>query len=147
MKNILSIVCVLFMFCVVVFTACEYEALQIDEESTERQIESWSLVKYIPSAFFPEQFQALEEGQIVWDFDMDAQSLDISIEEVEKIDGLPFPGSYQFELEEHACNYDDNQYISIEGRQYGLMITDYIDNDSLIITDACVDGHVILFVK
>jgi len=88
-----------------------------------------------------------EEGQIVWDMDMEVQSLDITIEEVEKIENLPYPGSYQFELVEHSCNYDDNQYLSVEGREYGLMITDYVDNDSLIITNACVDGHIILFVR
>lgn len=148
MKNKLSIVCVSFMCCMLlVFSSCEYEALQTNEQNTERTASSWSLATYTPSAFFPEQFQSFEEGQIVWDFDMDTQSLDISIEEVQKIESLPDIGSYQFELAEHVCNYGDNQYISIDGREYGLMITDYIDSDSLIITNACVDGHIMLFVR
>jgi len=148
MKNKLSIICVLFMFCMMVFSACQYEIPQIAEESVEREASSsWSLTKYTPSAFFPDEFQSFEEGQIVWDFDMDAQSLDIHIEEVNKIEGLPDIGDYQFELKEHACNYGDNQYISIEGRDYGLMITDHIDSDSLIISEACLDGHIMLFVR
>ena len=147
MKNNLSLA---FLFCAMclIFNACEYAAPLADtEENTDRQTESWSLVKYTPSSFFPEQYESLEEGQIVWDFDMDAQSLDVSIQEVEKIDGLPYPGSYQFELTEHACNYGDNQFIAIEGRGYGVMITDYTDNDSLIISNVCVDGHQLLFVR
>lgn len=147
MKNILSVICFPIMCMMLVFSACEYQTPPIDEENTDRNASAWSLVKYTPSAFFPNQFEAFEEGQIVWDMDMEVQSLDITIEEVEKIENLPYPGSYQFELVEHSCNYDDNQYLSVEGREYGLMITDYVDNDSLIITNACVDGHIILFVR
>jgi len=146
MKNKLSSVYIPFVFVAMclMFTACE-EELPTDRQN--ENIDTWSLVKYQQSAFFPDQFQAFDKDQIVWAFDADNQSLEVKIEEVDKIENLPGPGTYQYELKEHACNYGDNQYINIEGRGYGVMITDNIANDSLMITNECVDGHVILFVR
>lgn len=146
MKNTLSAVYIPFVFVAIflMFTACEEELPNNRQNENE---DTWSLVRYQQSAFFPDQFQAFDKGQILWAFDADNQSLEVKIDEVDKIENLPTDGTYPYELKDHACNYGDNQYIEIEGRGYGVMITDHVANDSLIITNACLDGHIILFVR
>lgn len=146
MKNTLSSVCIPFV-CIamfLMFTACE-EELPTDRDNENK--DAWSLVRYQQSAFFPDQFQAFDKDQIVWSFDADNQSLEIKIDEVDKIENLPVAGTYQYEFKDHGCNEGDNQYIEIEERGYGVMITDHVANDSLIITNECVDGHIILFIR
>lgn len=147
MKNTLSIVYIPFVFVAIflMFTACE-EELPTDRQDYNEG--AWSLVRYQQSAWLPNQFDVFDKGQIVWAFDADNQSLEVKIEEeVAKIESLPVDGTYQYELKEHTCNYGDNQYIKIEDRGYGVMITDHVANDSLIITNACLDGQTILFVR
>lgn len=146
MKNKLSVVHFLFVFFAMclTFNSCEYQEPSAYRQSMEN---TWSLVKYTPSAFFSDNFETFEEGQVLWSFDDATQNLEVKLEGIDKIENLPAPGTYKYEFKEHPCNYDENEFISIEGREYGVMIADHIVNDTLIISHACLDGHIILFVK
>lgn len=147
MKNKLSVVHFLFLsvaMCLT-FNACEYEESSAERQSANEDV--WSLVKYTPSAFLPDQFEAFEEGEILWSFDATTQNLEVKIEGTDKIENLPESGTHKYEFKEHGCNYGDNEFISIQGREYGVMIADHIASDSLIISNACVDGHIILFIR
>jgi hypothetical protein len=105
---------------------------------------TWYLTEYIPSAEFQVNIRTFEPGQISWTFDTINQKIDIKIDK-----GVNFnlikEGSYNYEFGDNGCNYDDNLFIIIDNRGFGTLIKTGIPNDTLVISDACVDGHILNF--
>ena len=103
------------------------------------------LKSYTPSAMLPET-EFFEPSDIMWSFNFEAQTIAVIVsDDIEPV--VLDQGAYTFNLVDHACSFDDNMQLVINGFEYGILIREVPDTSELMITDACLDGHVLVFDK
>lgn len=107
---------------------------------------NWSLVEYVPSAFNPDDNQTFAPGQVVWKFSSDIKQIEVSIQNGVEFNLLD-EGTYDYKFGDNGCNYDENLFIIIDERGFGVLIKDKISEGTLIISNACVDGHIMTFTR
>ena len=121
-------------------------ACQKDPQNSAEIDGEWHLIEYTPLAEFPEEKQTFESGQIVWTFNSKENQIKVKINP-----GLEFnvidEGSYNYKFGDNGCNYADNQFIIIGNNGLGTLIKTHIPEDRLEINDACVDGHILKFIR
>lgn len=143
MKNIISIarLTLFFLMTLIVFSCKD------DDKVIPDNIDgNWSLVEYVPSAFFPDNNQTFATGQVVWKFNSETKQVKVSIQNGVEFD-LIDEGEYNYEFGDNGCNDGQNLFIIIGERGFGTLIRDKISEDTLIISNACVDGHIMTFIR
>ena len=138
MKKLLLLFCMSF-----VLLSCNNDD---DAPKTSNLDGEWSLISFVPSTFLPDPFD-YPVGDIVWDFDTENQTITVTI-----INGanqvLLKVGTYNYTLTDNACNYDDFRYLQlVNSIGLGVMVLDEPDFGSMLLTEACLDGHTASFQK
>lgn len=129
-----------FLFCTLLLSLSTCN--QDDKVASQQNNPSFTLVSR-SNAFGGSSTEYPSEA-IVWTINFNSQKIDVAIT------GDPTPvyleaGSYNYELKEHPCNYDDNQFISVGGNDLGVLILDDLAEGTLIITGECYDGDRLTF--
>ena len=128
---------ILFTFIIVIGISCS-------KDSTPESVDGdWYLVEYLPSSW-QNNSQTIEYGQIKWTFNSKKKQITVT-----KINNEDLPllenGIYSYEFGDNGCNYEENLFIIIDGKGYGILNKTNISNKELKISNACVDGHVLTF--
>lgn len=115
-----------------------------DDTANEITLDSsWTLISYTPSPILPHTI-TYEPGQIIWKFDTQANTIDVVLTAGGDI--LLEPVTYNYELTDNSCNYNDNKYIQIvDGQRLGVLILDDLQDGEITISEACVDGFIAVF--
>lgn len=106
----------------------------------------WYLTEYTPQAEFPEVTETYASGQITWTFNTRKQQVTVEIQEGVDFDVIS-EGKHRYEFGDNGCNHEDNLFIKVGDTGLGTLIRDHIADDSLVISDACVDGHILIFAR
>lgn len=124
------------LFLIMLFLGCD------NDDSTPEEGRSFILRTYTPSAMLPET-QVFDDPVIVWTFKFESQKISVSIADNTSSVVLD-EGNYSYLLSDHICSFNENKQLVINGIEYGILITDD-PSGNLILTDACIDGHILVF--
>jgi len=113
----------------------------VDDTNSEMG-RSFILKTYTPSAMLPET-QEFNAPVIVWTFKFQTEKIKVFIADGTESVVLD-AGNYSYDLTSHICGFNDNKQLVINGIEYGILITDD-PSGNLILTDACIDGHILVF--
>ena len=113
-----------------------------DDNTTSDEI-LYILKTYTPSAMLPDT-QTFDVSDIIWSFNFEAQTISVIVSDnVEAV--VLDEGVYSYSLTDHPCNYDEHMQLVINGTEHGVLIKDSPANNFLTISEACLDGHVLVF--
>ena len=104
----------------------------------------WNLVTYIPSAISSTAY-TYNTGEVVWAFNTSANALDISISAQVDFDYIP-AGSYNYIFNTQSCS-DPNSGLEVNGVNYGGLDQSRVTNDTLVLSNACLDGAYLVFTR
>lgn len=103
----------------------------------------WFLVSYQASAWNPGSVEQYSRGDVQWTFNLGAEMLEVVADSSVNYSLLP-SGSHSIFIGTHPCG---DEGIEINGQDYGAIDKSRLEQDSLVITNVCVDGQVLLFVR
>lgn len=137
MKNLLLLS--LTIFIIGISSSCKK-----DKNSGGTLNGDWNLVSYIPSAI-SSTAQLYNSGEVVWAFNTSANAIDIGIDTLVNFNYID-AGSYNYVFNTQSCG-DPGTGLEINGVNYGSLDQSRVANDTLVLTDACVDGAILVFTR